>query len=838
MKKKSIAAALLMMVACGVFATPLTPQQALERLGNDAQARRAPTANASSMELVRTFDAKDGIAALYVFSNSSDGSYIVVSADDLALPLLGYADAGSFNDSPLSPAFEWWMNEYASQIEYARANNLPSSEAQEMILRRDRESRSPITPMIRTNWDQVPPFNDQCPKYGLERTYTGCVATAMAQVMKYWNYPERGQGSITYNASTLQKKLSMDFSKQPFEWDNMIDNYFSGDYTEEEASAVAYLMKAAGYAVRSDFGTDSTGALAMYIRDGLIRFFNYDGNARYDLRIMYSGAEWERKIYDNLVNVGPLLYGGGSMIGGGHSFVCDGYDKDGYFHFNWGWSGISDGYFLLNALNPGDLGSGGGNGGGYNFTQDAIFGIQPPTGEPVTPQPDQLIEIGSLVAEMENGVLLLDLDMTAGPMWVNYTPSSLKINLGVCFTPVSGNGEKQIFLADDRTFPIPPGYGIDPTIVQPKVNMAETGLPDGTYRASMVTRPEDGGEDTWVPVRNPHAYYDYVLVTVDGGKYSVKDIPAPSLDVIDGGFISDIYIGCQTKVFAKVKNNSDIELSTGLAPVLADANGAKYLGESVMVSVMPGETEYVEWTTPLYDMNPSIWGSPLEPVDYLMTFMDEESMLTYAGDLAKQVTVLPTPDTPTVSLQETPKLENASIYRPSGHNDPYNTYYMVSDPGNMIVTGSIKVTEGVFAYPVQALLCAESEYDGMVEILATGSDVLFLNAGESGDFRMTVSYPPLEPRKDYLMIVAYSGPLGVAALPGATKTVHVRLDSSGMEDYGVSCSETVSTQVLDMTGQTVMSVSGKVILSTLPSGIYVVRETLENGEVKTRKIIR
>ena len=164
MKKKSIAAALLMMVACGVFATPLTPQQALERLGNDAQARRAPTANASSMELVRTFDAKDGIAALYVFSNSSDGSYIVVSADDLALPLLGYADAGSFNDSPLSPAFEWWMNEYASQIEYARANNLPSSEAQEMILRRDRESRSPITPMIRTNWDQVPPFNDQCPK--------------------------------------------------------------------------------------------------------------------------------------------------------------------------------------------------------------------------------------------------------------------------------------------------------------------------------------------------------------------------------------------------------------------------------------------------------------------------------------------------------------------------------------------------------------------------------------------------------------------------------------------------------------------------------------------------
>ena len=170
--------------------------------------------------------------------------------------------------------------------------------------------------------------------------------------MNYWKYPERGKGTITYTASTIQKRLSMNFAAKAFDWANMLDRYEAGQYDDTQAGAVAYLMKACGYAVKMDYGTDSSGALAMNVANALTRYFDYDGNIDYQLRQYYSSTEWAEKMYANLRDVGPVIYGGGSMIGGGHSFICDGYSSDGYFHFNWGWTGMSNGYFKLEGLNP------------------------------------------------------------------------------------------------------------------------------------------------------------------------------------------------------------------------------------------------------------------------------------------------------------------------------------------------------------------------------------------------------------------------------------------------------------------------------------------------------
>lgn len=379
-------------------AAPLTPDEALSRIGGSGF--KAPGMNQA--RLLHTVRTETGSPAVYVFDRGEGSGYMILGADDTAYPVLGYADSGSLDVESLPPALSWWLGEYARQIQYASEHGVTAPLSSRLRVAEDRDA---IEPMIKTHWDQGTPYNNQCPQEGTKRTYTGCVATSMAQVMNYWKYPERGTGSISYDAATIQKRLSMDFSKQPFDWANMADSYNPGQYTVEQANAVSYLMKACGYSVKMDYGADSSGALAMLIRNALVKYFKYDGNALYTLRMYYSASDWEKLIYDNLKNVGPILYGGDSMLGGGHSFVCDGYDGNGYFHFNWGWAGMSNGYYTLNALNPQALGAGGGTGGGYNFTQDAVLGIQPPTGDPVVNTPPTLTSMGALTSQISDGVL-------------------------------------------------------------------------------------------------------------------------------------------------------------------------------------------------------------------------------------------------------------------------------------------------------------------------------------------------------------------------------------------------------------------------------------------------
>lgn len=302
--KYILAGALLLVSFLGADGRSLTPAEALARLETDGPANgsmRAPR-QTSELRLALTQQTPEGDPAVYVFENTADRGYLIVSADDSARPLLGYSDSGEFAEE-LPPAMKWWLEEYARQIEYAASHRTLSMPFKET----EKPDRKAIEPLLKTSWDQDAPFNSQCPKYGSLETYTGCVATAMAQVMKYWEYPERGQNRISYNASTIGRRLSLDFSAKAFDWKNMIDDYDDGNYTQEQADAVAYLMKACGYAVKMDYGTDSSGALAMNISSALTHFFNYDGNIDYRLRAYYGAYEWEQMIYDNLSEVGPLL---------------------------------------------------------------------------------------------------------------------------------------------------------------------------------------------------------------------------------------------------------------------------------------------------------------------------------------------------------------------------------------------------------------------------------------------------------------------------------------------------------------------------------------------------
>lgn len=300
----------------------------------------------------------------YVFNSEDDRGFVIVSGDDRTLPILGYSDSGNFDFNNLPPQLEWLLGEYTNEIE-----TLASSPDTSAYTATADDTRAPIEPLIKTHWGQDEPFNNSCPLISGERAVTGCVATALAQVMNYHKWPERGQGthSYEYNGETY----SIDFSQIKFDWDAMLDDYDS-DSSERSKDAVATLMKACGYGVNMEYGTAGSGGSAartMGIEKAARSFFDYSDIANYIEREDYTSEEWESIIYAQLSQGLPVLYYGRDK-NGGHSFICDGYQGDGYFHFNWGWYGMADGYFLMSTGQNIDL-------NGYNINQGCIVNLFP-----------------------------------------------------------------------------------------------------------------------------------------------------------------------------------------------------------------------------------------------------------------------------------------------------------------------------------------------------------------------------------------------------------------------------------------------------------------------------
>ncbi|MDE5868749.1 MAG: C10 family peptidase, partial [Muribaculaceae bacterium] len=407
MKIKSIL--LPLAAVCGVVsadAAPLSPQQALDRV-NSSKVKKIAGKIAKDARPVYTSKTASGTAGAYLFS-SKDYGFVILSADDIAYPVLGYGDGYFSNEKEISPELKWWLEEYSRQIEWSvnkGETSVPTRSAGDA-------SWTAVQPLLKTLWNQDAPYNNMCPgattenpPAGSPRAVTGCVATSMAQAMKYFNYPEKGTGGVIYTPSKLGYKLMMRFADQAFDWDNMLNSYNYGSYTDVQADAVAYLMKACGYSVNMNYGLDVSGATGSAIATSMRQYFKYDINTTDRRRLVYTSDEWAAMVYDNLKNIGPVIINGQSPLEGGHSFVCDGYDGKGYFHFNWGWGGIANGYYSLDALNPDAQGIGGAV-GGFNFYQNAIFGIQPPKGEQI-PNPALMIQYGSLMATLSGKTLSL-----------------------------------------------------------------------------------------------------------------------------------------------------------------------------------------------------------------------------------------------------------------------------------------------------------------------------------------------------------------------------------------------------------------------------------------------
>ena len=325
----------------------------------------------------------------YVFTLGETG-FILVSADDVAIPILGYSTTSRFVTKDMPENVAAWYEDYEREIrtlkEVLGSDNEPAPGWEIMENPTDLPRIDyAVTPLITTTWNQGNPYNLQCPTVGVNRAPTGCVATATAQLMKFWNHPATGHGSHSYNHSSAGT-LSANFGATTYDWSNM-PNSLTASSSNIQKTAVATLMYHIGVAVQMNYGSNSSGATTLNYpgrfstsaQTALMKYFKYKSSMTSIRLENYTSDQWRALLRAELDASRPVLYSGRNTDGG-HAFICDGYNNSNQFHFNWGWGGSHDGNFAIGSLNPGVGGIGGNASGTYNMDNAALIGVEPHSG--------------------------------------------------------------------------------------------------------------------------------------------------------------------------------------------------------------------------------------------------------------------------------------------------------------------------------------------------------------------------------------------------------------------------------------------------------------------------
>ncbi|HNZ43363.1 MAG TPA: C10 family peptidase [Bacteroidales bacterium] len=327
-------------------------------------------------ELTLSFTKTKNSEEMYYIFSSQNG-YIIVAAEDDAYPVLAYSFEGPYTGKNISPEFGYWMSIYEDQIIHIRKNSMKAdkkiSDTWNFYLtdficdEQLKNGTKSVAPLLMSTWDQGTYYNYLCPPDPAGaggHVYSGCVATAMAQVMYYYRYPVQGTGSHGYYSN--YGYLSANFGATTYQWNEMQNN-IGGKFNY----SMALIQLHCGIAIDMDYSPDGSGASMYDAASAMKSYFGYSASTQLYRKDDYTETQWKNMLIDDLDNKMPIQYAGYGESG--HAFVCDGYQGTDFFHFNWGWSGYYNGYFYLNNLNP-----------GYTFSnwQQAILNSYPATAFP------------------------------------------------------------------------------------------------------------------------------------------------------------------------------------------------------------------------------------------------------------------------------------------------------------------------------------------------------------------------------------------------------------------------------------------------------------------------
>ncbi|HNY02845.1 MAG TPA: C10 family peptidase [Bacteroidales bacterium] len=376
MKKTILSVVFLFLLLSGALAKKVEITRAGQAGKNFyyQQISRIASTDFSTLKITRSYtESENGTPLFYVF-DINDHGFVMVAADDASIPVLGYSFESAFKADDQGDNFRYWKNNYKEQILAIIQQRMQPDRAiseswsnlldATVSLPDNTGSNTDVLPMLTSNWDQGAPYNSMCPPDPAGpggHVLVGCVATAMSQVMYYWRYPLTGQGSHCDSHSYNGQQYCANFGTTTYDWNGAVNQ------PVKECDPVALMSFHAGVSVNMNYGVSASGAYSSSIPNALKNYFKYSTSLYYQQRIT-NYTTWVNQIKADLDALRPVIYGG-SGPDGGHCFVCDGYQANDMFHFNWGWSGSNNGYYTINNLNPGGM--------TFNSGQDAVFNIQP-----------------------------------------------------------------------------------------------------------------------------------------------------------------------------------------------------------------------------------------------------------------------------------------------------------------------------------------------------------------------------------------------------------------------------------------------------------------------------
>ncbi|MGM9802668.1 MAG: C10 family peptidase [Muribaculaceae bacterium] len=526
----------------------------------------------------------------YVF-NRNAGGFVIAAADGCAHTIIGTCDEGTFNYDNMPENVRWWIDEYTKQISTAMLNG---AQAPVQTSTKNSGSRMSVEPLLTTKWDQGDPYNTKCPLSNDKSSYTGCVATALGQVLNYHKWPEQTSGIGSYSVGTSLYTVDMD--GVTFDWDNM-PSQLNSESTQEQIDAVSTLLYNCGLCVNTSYSEAGSSAYMKNIVQTLEVCMNYSKTVSYRDRSFFTDQQWEDLIYNEVANNRPVCYSGGSSANR-HAFVCDGYNADdNTFHINWGWSGNCDGYFKLSALTalPGNS--------YYDFTPDqgAVIGIKRPEDGDKRDAP--IFATAGCFAKVLSGYLYMQsydlVNNTSGKHTcvTSYCSTNnnraLTDSMAVKLVNVETGAERfmrstYLFKLDTKSDGTSYGYGY---AVNSIIQKGQSYVATAYYK----------DDDTWKQVIYPEGTPTTAVITRnEDGTYVVKTPASISIDNVN---VISAYAGSNLNMEVTISNAGQTDYAGEFQISLLSADGSEATAFTQTVECPGMQTSTATITASLEDVN-------------------------------------------------------------------------------------------------------------------------------------------------------------------------------------------------------------------------------------------